>query len=119
MMHSFQRNFLFIWICVLLGIALALSLTFAGCAKEDIPMEGKATSILNDEQTEKPDEQNPCIDSDGGIEIEVNGTVTTADGKTAKDECVSAFLIEYYCEDGDIRNKNVRCFCRGGECIGE
>lgn len=125
-MRSIQRNFLFIWICVLLGIAIVLSLTFAGCSSKT-PVEGKATSILNDNgankyasdfsNTAKIVEDTPCVDTDNGINKDVKGKVTN-DGMERNDRCISSFLLEFYCdENGKTANQNIRCNCSEGKCV--
>ncbi len=107
MASSLQRNFLFIWILVLLGLAIVLSLTFSGCSSGTsansqnaesppvAPAEGAATSVLG------------CTD--------INGTVSSED-ETRKDMCIEPFFVDYYCENGKIENINKRCECENGKC---
>jgi hypothetical protein len=107
---SIQHNFLFIWIAVLLGMALVLSLTLSGCSsglRTNVPVDGKATNVLND--------ANGCVDSDGGINKDVKGEVTF-NGNVTKDECVGPFLVEYYCDNGKPSNQNFKCDCSKGIC---
>ena len=115
MLHALQRNFFSIWIFVLLGIAIALTLTFTGCSSGSevkLPVEGRATSVLGEEAPAGT----ACHDSDGGINKEIRGTVTFGN-RTVSDECVGPFLVEYYCDDGRLANQNIRCDCSAGKCI--
>jgi len=111
-----QRNFFFIWILMLLGIAIALTLSLSGCSsvvKVNAPVESKATEVLN--QAQPTQVQSSCSDSDSGIDPKVKGTVTAGEVKRT-DTCLSPFLVEYYCDNGEIANKNIRCECSNGKC---
>ncbi len=56
-----------------------------------------------------------CYDSDGGKNYEVYGY--TQKGQTIKrDECKKGYLIEYYCEDNEIKSETVKCECKDGVC---
>lgn len=71
--------------------------------------------------TAEDSEQQACTDSDGGIEIREKGTANGYDveGATIErtDQCVPPFLVEYYCEDGIVKNRNIRCqVCDRGTC---
>ena len=77
-------------------------------------------NVVADVVAEEPAAQN-CTDSDGGLEIRVKGTANgpNSDGKLieATDQCVPPFLVEYYCEDGIVKNRNMRCqVCSMGTC---
>ncbi len=114
MMHPIQRNFLFLWILMLLSMALVLSLTFTGCSGNTVsaPVQGKATSALGNSAPV----QAGCSDSDNGIDQSVKGIVTVG-GTGYADKCVGPFLVEYYCEDGKMTSKNIRCECSKGQCV--
>ncbi len=120
MFNHIQRNFLFVWVLVLLGIALVLSLTFTGCSVKtpELPVEGKASGVLN-EGTGSAEETAVvanCEDSDNGLNKEVKGTVRV-EGMRRMDKCFGPFLVEYYCEEGEIANQNFRCECSEGKCV--
>jgi hypothetical protein len=115
MIQAIQRNFLFLWILVLLSMALVLSLTFAGCSSSVktvyTPASGQATSPAVAEQPKAIG----CEDTDKGIDTTVDGEVVY-NGETYRDKCVSPFIIEYYCENGNLASKNIRCECSRGIC---
>jgi len=108
MTHTIQRNFFFIWILVLLGVAIVLTLTLTGCSGISAPVDGKATSVLSQPQAD-------CTDSDGGINKDVQGTVVS-NGIKRTDLCYGPFVVEYYCDNGKLANVNVRCNCSEGKC---
>ena len=61
-----------------------------------------------------------CEDSDGGVNPNVQGTVTYR-GDTFQDYCESSSSVhEYYCVNGTIQEGSVSCpwksRCRGGKC---
>ena len=112
-----QRNFLFIWVLVLLTAAAVLTLTLSGCAKQEAAPAQQTTQT-----SAVPSQQNPasvagCIDSDGGKDTTVKGKVTV--GNTSNmDKCADPFAIEYYCNNGQIATQNFRCQngCDNGAC---
>ncbi len=65
-----------------------------------------------------------CVDSDGGTNIQVSGTVTTADGSFS-DECIdNTMLTEGFCLDGVYAFAKPNCLtlgtgyaCQNGVCI--
>jgi hypothetical protein len=63
----------------------------------------------------------PCTDSDGGINEDTKGSVTSGD-KTMSDECANAGSVkEYYCESGNPNSKDINCGagmgCVNGACV--
>jgi len=111
-----ERNFLSIWIFVLLGLALVLLLLFSGCAKkEEIKSEEKK------EISESIQTKGSCIDSDGineKIKGSVRGSFENGSSYVFNDRCEgSIFLIEYYCDENTPINKNFRCECEKGACV--
>ena len=111
-----ERNFLFVWVLVLLAIAAALVLS--SCTKQETA-EQKTTEQAAEETA--PVEQSPaqiagCMDSDGG-DSSVKGKVTV--GNTSyTDKCAEPFLVEYLCENGAVATQNFRCErgCDKGAC---
>ncbi|MEA3430387.1 MAG: M64 family metallopeptidase [Nanoarchaeota archaeon] len=66
-----------------------------------------------------------CVDSDNGLDYTVQGTTSSAEG-VAKDICSDVVakgkgLVEYYCEDGDIKSETYTCpeLCINGKCVEE
>lgn len=65
-----------------------------------------------------------CVDSDSGSNIQVSGTVTTADGSFS-DECIdNTMLTEGFCLDGVYAFAKKNCLtlgtgyaCNGGKCV--
>lgn len=62
-----------------------------------------------------------CTDSDNGQNENTAGSVTLG-STTSNDTCVDASTVkEYYCEAGQIKNKNIACasgkVCQAGSCI--
>jgi hypothetical protein len=112
-----QRNFLFIWVLVLLTMAAVLTLTLSGCAKQEAAPAQQTT-----QPEAAPSQQNPapvagCIDSDGGKDTTVRGKVSS--GNTSyMDKCADPFAIEYYCDNGQVAVQNFRCEkgCDNGAC---
>lgn len=86
---------------------IVLSLVLVGC---------KESSITGDVTVEEAIEG--CKDSDGGINPDVKGMLYVG-GKDYADACVSGLLIEYYCDNGNKANQNIRCDieCSNGKCI--
>ena len=116
MAQTMQKNFLFIWVLVLLAIAAVLTLTLNGCAKQETaPATQPAAQAA-------PSQQSPalvagCIDSDGGKDTTIKGKVTV--GNTSYvDKCADPFMIEYYCENDQAVTQNFRCDsgCDKGAC---
>ena len=63
----------------------------------------------------------PCLDSDGGLNEDVKGAVTSG-GATVQDSCASAEAVsEYYCDNGKAASKDIICgtgmACSGGQCV--
>lgn len=86
---------------VLISLVL-LAFVITGCGqKETKDVTGKA--VLEQ-----------CIDTDGGNNIEEKGS---ANGLS--DKCVAGLLIEYYCENNQVVNQNLRCpdKCVDGACV--
>ena len=112
MLQGLQRNYFFVWVIMLLGIALVLTLTVASCSSKsglqigpsgNVPVEGRATNLL-------------CVDSDNGINTAEKGNATYR-GNLSKDECFGPYLVEYYCDSGKLANKNIKCNCSKGKCV--
>jgi hypothetical protein len=62
-----------------------------------------------------------CTETDNGLDKANKGEIKgyTADGKYVEvaDSCIPPFLVEYYCEDNVVKNKNIRCqICDRGAC---
>ncbi len=57
-----------------------------------------------------------CYDSDGGKNFEVWGYVTKGQDKK-EDVCEKGYLVEYYCENNEIRYVAQKCNCEDGKCI--
>jgi hypothetical protein len=57
----------------------------------------------------------PCKDSDNGINTSVAGAVTKGAG-TFSDRCDGTSVVEYYCENGDVKNQTIQC-ASGSACI--
>ncbi len=78
--------------------------------------------VIGIEQEAEEEANTDCVDSDGGINKAKKGRVSgyDAEGVFIKDEadrCLPPFLIEYYCEDGIVKSKNIRCqVCDRGLC---
>jgi len=105
MTRNVQQNFLFIWILVLLGMALVLSLTFTGCSSNiQVNSENKSQAAAS--PTTGNAVATGCSDTDGGIDQTVKGNVTL-NGEKMDDTCVGPFLVEYYCDGEKIANKNI------------
>ena len=85
---------------------MVLGLFLAGC--KDASMDSGAAVI----------ELDSCEDSDGGMDKNVEGTVSV-DGKEFDDQCVAGLVIEYYCDNGKAANQNMRCDneCISGRCV--
>lgn len=63
----------------------------------------------------------PCVDSDGGINEDVFGSVSSG-GATVSDACKDSDAVsEYYCEDGKAASKDILCgtgmACVSGRCV--
>lgn len=113
MTHTVQRNFLFIWIIMLLGMALVLSLTFTGCSSNiQVSSENKSQAS----STTGNAVATGCSDTDGGQDQNVKGFITL-NGETKDDTCIGPFLVEYYCDGDTIANKNIKCECSKGKCV--
>jgi hypothetical protein len=93
----------------IIAVALAALFLLSACGT------GNAAADVNDD---KPD----CVDTDDGIKPGIKGRVTGYDeeGKYLIDEadrCLPPFLHEYYCEDGVVKSRNIRCrICDRGVC---
>ncbi|MBW3023235.1 hypothetical protein KY308_03970 [Candidatus Woesearchaeota archaeon] len=118
MFRLIQKNFLFLWVLVLLTIAIVLSLTFSGCSSSEAPEVSEQPQVVAESQPETPATGKAtsvlCSDSDGQDKL-TKGRVTVGNISYV-DKCASPFLIEYYCEDGAVANKIFRCECEGGAC---
>ena len=92
----------------LLVISLVvLSLILAGCSK------GTPTgNVVAVDSVIKA-----CQDSDNGINKDTKGIVSVGD-EIYSDSCVSGLLVEYYCDEGNKANQNIRCAngCSNGKC---
>lgn len=61
-----------------------------------------------------------CTDSDGGVNLPVNGRTRTTLQKWAFDECKDEkTLVEYYCSGGEIESKTVDCVAEGYRLCGQ
>jgi hypothetical protein len=62
-----------------------------------------------------------CTDSDGGKVYDVKGTVTVG-STTYTDECITGFLIEYFCNNNINQYEGYQCpsgqSCSNGACVG-
>jgi hypothetical protein len=90
----------------ILTVLIISSLVLIGCREESISGSTVVDVVIG------------CEDSDGGLNKDVKGVVTVGDEEYS-DECVAGLLIEYYCDNGNKANQNVRCEnkCSGGKCI--
>jgi uncharacterized protein YceK len=100
-------------------ICLVILVLLIGCSSADkkVVVAEKTGAII----TSSGDLTVNCYDSDGGKILDVKGTVSgTSDGGSFEetDTCVGDFLVEYYCENGDKTNDNIRCdnTCIDGAC---
>lgn len=112
--------------------ALIIVMAFCGCAGEK---EGPAQwSVAGSQWDGQEDAQAPvedtqeevvmpdgCTDSDGGYDIHEKGTARLIEGGEEKwekeDFCFDdGLLYEYYCENGALTHKSVKCTCFGGVC---
>lgn len=61
-----------------------------------------------------------CIESDGGKNIYQKGTISTVK-ETLTDVCQGNVIVEYYCENGEIKRQSERCKvdCIDGACVRE
>jgi len=109
-----QKNFLFVWILVMLAIAAVLTLTISGCSKDTTDITGGP--VANAPAAVQADASG-CVDSDGGKDTAVRGKVT-AGNSSYMDKCADPFLVEYYCENGQAETQNFRCEkgCDSGAC---
>jgi hypothetical protein len=62
-----------------------------------------------------------CIDTDGGNEPKVKGTVQYLEGNVTilkVDECLGTSLREWYCDHGELQKAIVECSngCANGAC---
>jgi len=90
----------------ILTLLIIFSLVLIGCSEESITSDAVVDLVIG------------CEDSDGGLNKDVQGVVTVGD-EDYSDECVMGLLIEYYCNNGNKANQNIRCEnkCSGGKCI--
>ena len=99
--------------CLLVGL-----LVLAGCTGT---ITGVTVSDLPEEQVAP--EEPACTETDDGIDPYTKGLTKGVDvegiARERKDKCIPPFLIEYYCEDGIVKNQNARCeyACYKGECL--
>jgi hypothetical protein len=63
---------------------------------------------------------NPCSDSDGGKDTTVAGIVTKGSDRFT-DKCDGASVLEYYCDNGDVKSQDITCpsgsSCDQGRCL--
>lgn len=61
----------------------------------------------------------PCNDSDNGKDTSVAGSVAKGSG-TFADRCDGPSVLEYYCENGDVKSQSIQCStgftCNQGRC---
>ena len=108
----------------LLFAFLALGLLLSGCAQEAAP---EAQPSPEPEPGPAPEAEAPapvaeCTDTDGGKDVYVQGRADSADD-TGTDACLGTgeFVIEYYCENGELAYEDIACpedyICMGGACV--
>ena len=119
MFQTIQKNFLFIWILVLLTIAVVLTLTFNGCSPVTTVQKSENTAAAANATIPQDLQPQPqaCIDSDAGKDTTIRGKVAVGN-VSYMDKCSGPFLIEYYCENGNVVTQNFRCEkgCDNGAC---
>lgn len=108
---------------VVLGVIVLIVLVFVmvGCTKKEVI----STTPAPTGKVVQPVGRS-CEDSDEGIVAEKAGKVSgviNGEEYVYYDNCPvlsGAFLMEYYCENGNSRNQNLRCpsgtRCLGGAC---
>lgn len=110
--------------CKVLLVLLVLVLIM-GCSKQETQITG--LTVAGGQQVSAQttvtiqDLRGSCVDSDDGITVDRAGKVSgVLDGEeyTIYDECIAGLLVEYYCEDNNYGNQNIRCpeECSGGAC---
>ena len=66
-------------------------------------------------------EDQPCTDTDGGIEEDIEGKVFDGTRAWHKDKCLdSGHLEEFYCSNGNTGralSKTFSCNCNNGQCV--
>ena len=71
---------------------------------------------------EYPGECITCEDSDGGMNKEQKGTTTLGE-QTETDYCEGNTVIEYFCEENEIKSQSIDClenqFCEKGRCVAQ
>ena len=112
-----QRNYLIIWIAVLLSIALVLMLLLSGCSRS-------SRVVVKPTPTVAVIESGPsCTDSESLPDIALKGIVSGSYANGTEflfeDACISElYLVEYFCEGDHPANQNFICKtgCRLGRC---
>jgi len=99
-------------------IFIILALFLIGCSPKESTNQITGNVVLD---TNTVSGETTCQDSDNGIETETAGKVTS-NGETLYDKCAGKtnILIEYYCENNQPVNQNLRCTtkkgCLAGAC---
>ena len=98
-----------------LTIAIVLTLTMSGCSADNSSVKETETPAQVESSTQITAQ---CTDSDLGKDTSLKGKVSLGN-QSFLDKCVSNFVIEYYCEDGQALSQNFRCEnnCDNGACV--
>ncbi len=57
-----------------------------------------------------------CYDSDGGKNYDIKGYARKG-GIYGEDQCKKGYLVEYYCENNEVKSEFVKCNCDNGICV--
>ena len=106
---------------VVLLLIVLLAVFLVSCSKSGQSITSGGMLNLEDALEES---QATCIDPDGEDTTRKGTTTGTySDGTPFEvtDGCKMGLLLEYYCENGNLENKNIRCpgRCNSGTCISD